>query len=267
MINITSVDSQDNRFAYLARLDNSVKVPNGVIVNMQISCTLPLFTLPTDLISRTKVYEEVTAADHLVDTVTNLPYDPEYEDVNLKERFIYVTRFVTGITKAANVIMYDRKYDDLLVLPDLSFLDNSDDIIVNDTAFIIKAFRIGSIKPGAINIPIDSVLPATNDLAILSEPKSNIGNTVTINLINGIANDTKNKNVSVIEKYTTGVENIRGDALPCSFINLGNVLDVFGSEVNVPFFLGHQTTPETYALAFVGNKSPKNRDLFIMLKF
>lgn len=282
MIDISKIDTFENRMMWLGMTVEEnvngtmtpVKKISGICVNLQISCTLPLFTIPDETIARTSVFTSTTPADSRVDIFTNLPYDPEFEDsldpvtgTPKGPRFRYITQFISGVTKALNLLVYDYKYNDILVIPDLDFLDNSDGLMLQDTTYIIKTFRIGSTALGAL-ISMDAMLPPASNIVKLPIPKENIGNTVTINMLNGIANDTKTKNTRIIEKYPTGAEIMRGDAIPSSFINLGKASDLFEDpSVNVPFFIGYQVSPETYNISYIGNKSSKDRNLYIMLKF
>lgn len=274
MMNLKAMDTKTNRMVWLARnIDDGVgnisKESTGVCVNIQISATLPLFTFQDDIITRTKKYENVTPANSRLDLVTNLPYDIDYEAENAgSARFKFITEFITGVTKVKNIVLFDRKYKDILIIPDMNFLDNSDDIILQDTTFVISAFRLGSSAIGLSTASIDSFLSPDKNLIALPEPEENIGNTVTLNLINGIANDTKNKSTWVFEKYASGEGITRGDMIPASFINLGTVENLFGSvDAIVPFSVAYQITPETFNISYIGNKSPKQRDLYIMLKF
>lgn len=276
MMDLKAMDTRTNRMVWLARnIDdgngNFSKESTGVCVNIQISATLPVFTFKDDIITRTKKHEIVTPVDSRLDLVTNLPYDIDYEadPVNAgKARFMYITEFDSGVTKVKNIMLYDRKYKDILVVPDLDFLDNSDDIILQDTTFVISAFRIGSSAIGLNSASIDSFLSPDKNLIALPEPIENAGNKVTVNLINGIANDTKNKSTWVFEKYASGEGITRGDMIPASFINLGTVEELFGDAGTiVPFSIAYQITPETFNISYIGNKSPKQRDLYIMLKF
>lgn len=116
-------DTFDSRTFYVGK----------VHVQLDVHNTLPLIISKDDRLLREHVMREV-------DGVVN---DVEITDTDMAGRFIKMGGMCSALTQNIALMYYDKKYKDILILPDLSYLT----IATIQIPFNLTGYRLGSFTP------------------------------------------------------------------------------------------------------------------------
>lgn len=102
-------------------------------VILQVMNTLPLIISKADRLLR----------EHVVRDFPGLPLDTKIVDEDMPDRFISMGCARSALTENIISLYYDKKYKDILVCPDFSYLT----ILTSSTPFNLTAYRLGSHTP------------------------------------------------------------------------------------------------------------------------
>jgi len=252
---------EDNRLERLVELgkDKNDKTYTGNQLLITISDTLPIVILDDALVDNNKVLETNYNgnSDGEEDDNKNYLIDRAYEDKNSKERFIYVTRVNSGVSNNFVRLYYDRKYNDIIVIPNLEYINQN----AKGKLYSIQASRIGGGAHNKNEVASDLVL-SRDSVFKLPETKENVDNKHYFMRLHGISTSSlSNFYISV-----DGDHRVRDKKLaPTGMLSLGSMSDLFVNEEVLPSFTVYQITADRYVSKYLGNVIPDN--IYIPLTF
>lgn len=231
-------------------------------LELSIEATLPMMvTLSTYL-------DELTIIKEAGPAITEEDFDisdDEYLQVNGEERFEIVTVAKSPLTNNRAVFYYDKLFSDIIVLPNVAFLD----MFEANFHYRLRGFRIGS---GCIldkKTP-HQVLPMNRSSVFkLPEANSKITNDTLLVRIPGIVPEHLVRNDTIEEQIDKSklINLIRTTVQPSCLINLGPASTIFKTVGKLPIYLLAQTSLKEYTLDYLMNIDPKDNDILISLYF
>ena len=240
-------------------LDKSITTKK-VILN--ITKTLPVIIASDEVISNNSILIKTTTPV-LPQDLKCFIIDNEYSSINAGDRFIYITSIYSHTTNNINLLYYDKMFSDIIVIPNMSYLD----IVDTHTVFKINGYRIGS-NVNTSDRDITMSLPTTNDTIVkLPQVKENITSRSILANIAGSYVDNNSKGNS-IEVLKDGVFNLTYmDTPPITIIDLGLYTDIFEDIVNLPTYLLHGMSPSIYGLHYLNSMNISTKKLYLALRF
>ena len=250
-----AVDSFEIRYVQLAKdKDNKDTLTNNNLI-IEIKDTLPLVTIDDDLISNNTAVSTTYDSTMDNDSIKNYPVDVEYKqthtdaDGNGVDRFIYITKVTSAISKNIIRLFYDRKYNDIIVVPALDWISQT---IIGQT-YNILANRIGG-GDGRNEVASDLILPV-NDKYLLPETNENISNDHYFVKMHGVSTPKSGTFYVIVDAD----HRVRDEKLlPTGMLSLGSMSDLFVTEELLPTFTIYQITSNRFASKYVGNVIPDN---------
>ena len=249
-------DSRLERLVELA-VSKDDKTPTGNQLVITVSNTLPIVILDDALVTNNKTVETEYISDVDSDSNENYLIDTAYEAETGNERFIYVTRVNSAISNNYARVYYDRKWQDILVLPNMVYI-NQDHA---GNLYSVIASRIGGGQRNKNEVGSDFILNKDAVFA-LPETKEDINNKHYFLKMHGIAT-VPSSSFYIHLDADHGVRDKR--LVPTGFLSLGSMSDVFVDEEVIPTFTVYQIAADRYVSKYLGNVIPEN--IYIPLTF
>ena len=231
-------------------------------LEIAIDSTLPMMITKSDYLNELTITQEAGPA--IVDEDFDIT-DSEYKDEYGVERYVLVTVAKSPITNNRVVFYYDRLFQDIIVVPNIAFLD----LFAANFAYRLTGHRIGSGCTLHKQSP-HQVLPNEKRYVFkLPEANEKIANTTLLARVPGIIPEHLVRN-DIIEELlppNKTINIIRNTVQPSCIINLGKATTIFKNAGNLPLFLLAQTSIREYKLQYVNNIDPKDNDILISLFF
>jgi len=257
------MDTLQSRTARIALSENKKDVAiegevTKITVNIAIISTLPMLTMTDALVTNS----EMASVDVPVDTAAldadNTLKDVEYLEKTGNERFTYITTTHSALTNNRVRLYHDALFEDIIVIPELSYIDNT----LDNTVYDIRGYRIGG-GTNVDEISNDLIVP-TGETFKLPLTKSNIANKCTHVKMHGIARDSAN--AYYYKHLDNGDMIVNRKLTTVGMIKLGSVDDLFvDAGLRLPMYTIAQVTLDRYALKFLGNIQPTS--IYIPLNF
>lgn len=275
----------DNRITRVVELyDNSVNkhILQNITVNILIESGMPVFANINSTVERCSIiYHNDLAGFLSITSIVGIITDQEYLALHGEERFNFMTAFYGGYGNSRAVIYYDKKYKDIIIVPDQT------DLIINASILSGCAYTIlGKCITNLVDTRqytqrlSDATLPlkdtTNNAIDNLSVTKTTV-TPVSISIANiyGVNPGNNNKKLIYLELANTdsvtgintnsGITDFTGDVVIC--INLGKESNIFVTPNNVLPLAGfYKRGFETTDIMYFGSKKPANYDLWIILK-
>ena len=227
-------------------------------VNISIVSTLPMLTLTDELVTNSSIASVVTPVDLAALDAKNTLKDVEYFEEHGKERFTYITTTHSQITNNRVRMYHDAKYEDIIIIPELSYIDSD----LNHTVYDIRGYRVGG------GVEVDDIY---NDLIVPGEEyfklpltKSNIENTCEHVRLHGVARDSDH--TYYYKSLPSGDTIVNKKLTTVGMVKLGSADELFVEPgATIPMYTIMQATLDRYALKFLGNKKPTS--IYIPLNF
>lgn len=244
----------------MAHIVTGGKVSNKAL-SIGIVSSLPMLITKPEYIEELKVIE--TPSPNIVDEDFDIT-DIEYTKEKGEERYVLLTVAESPLSKNRAVFYYDKLFEDIIILPNLSFLD----IVDINAHYEIRGFRLGS--GGKISENRAHQVMAINENTVTKLPltKNKISVKSKLVLVPGMTPEHMIRN-DLIETMITNNDNLcRTTIQPSVLIELGTAADIFTKTgTNLPLYLLGQSTIREYTIQWLGNIDPKTHKIFISLTF
>jgi len=241
-------------------VDPSITIVNvtKIHVSITIVSTLPMLTMTDALVANSLMTSHDAPSAPTTLDVDNTLKDVDYLEEFGVERFTFITTTQSVITNNKVRLYHDAKYEDIIVIPELSFIDNK----LDNNIYNIRGYRIGG------GVAVDEI---ANDLIVPGEEtfklpltKSNISNVCKHVKMHGIARDSDN--AYYYKTLDNGDMVVNRKLTTVGMISLGTADDLFvETGATIPMYTITQATLDRYALKFLGNIKPTN--IYIPLNF
>ncbi|MGE3591437.1 MAG: hypothetical protein AB7G52_02925 [Arcobacter sp.] len=256
-------DTRNMRLAYLA--DNA-EDKNATKKKLQITIhgTLPIIVTDDITLSDITIKEEDTVPYTLLTDLKNFLVDEDFLNETAEDRFIYITTLKSLLTKNKIMFYYDRKYQDIIIIPDTRFYD----LLDANGVYEVNGYRIGSGENIKQRHPDQLLTLQEESVVQLPETKNNITTAKSrlVLLPDSIkGNTTRNNNI--INKLDDVNSIYYGETQPSMLIELGTVLELFVNNTKLPAYLLHQYSFENFGIKYVNNLSTGHAKLLFNMKF
>lgn len=243
------------------------KIKNMIIV-ISVENTLPMFiTLDNRLDEYT--FKEKSVTIPLNDDLKLV--DDEYQQANGKERWIYTGCATSPLTNNIVMFYYDRKYKDVLILPNLEYLKLGLPTMRHD----ISASRLGSgaiLPTRYINQDVPNAFMHKYELA---ETKTNLSFKCKLTSLPGMATVSNNNHDDGFEellqdgigKFNNSINVRHNTRRLASLIELGAAGSLFNNPGSIPVYMLYQHSSMEFGLQYISNISTGNSKLYVRLKF
>lgn len=255
----TIVTNQENFNSRLAKYSGTNN--KNISLVLGITASLPICITQdnkiTDLTFRT---DKVTIAAGVTNKIT----DSAYEDKYGKERYIFMGALKSPITKNILYMYYDNLYQDIILAPDLSFLDlSSPNKIFPD----IRCYRIGTGHELPNNSMNTFLNVSVENAFKLPEPKT--GLTLESNLVSlpGYGLYTDHYGGGFEEMINQSINLIHDNRMLGILVNLGPVTNIFNTKTSIPLYLLYQYGALDYGIKYLNNMDPGTNNLWLTIKF
>lgn len=247
----------------------SVRVLTKKTISIEIESALPLLTIPSTFIEKTKINEKVSEPIVNLATLVNKLVDYEVnesEEKVLVERYIFISTIVSPITGNQMSLYYDKEFKDIILIPNLETIDEGN-IVGGAVEFKLKGFAV------TVNQSVDhdneiSKYPYTLENNVqLPEANENIVTTTSTCILKGAGGYDNDNGVS---RYVSGIE--YDSILPVrtpytNIVKLGAITNFLTATVRLPTYLVYQTSKDRHAISRLGMVDTKTNDLYFELKF
>lgn len=268
------IEFTDNRGIRGAMVYNTVskqgkykRVYTNVILKINLDAGKPLIVIDDENKTLNTYGKDITPKQTKIDDVGYETFigDEYYEHINKVERFVLIGKIKNPITKAASMLVYDRKFKDILLIPSVSCFNNYVNMSNRAQTIDIMGSVIGNFREGDNDLFLnENVSNNTDNNTIFPEPIENSVDTVEVLMVQGIDPDTAFKDTNVIENLTdTGKYLIRGESRPKSYIKLGKVSDFLKSAINLPVYLTYNYSPTQTKMLFGGSIDTGDKDIYV----
>lgn len=271
MIDIKTLnDTQKQRYAELSQNNTSgTAVANPIILSILIENVLPLLLMDDSVIENNV---KITIDNAAISNLDNIPKlsDSEYLADTTKERFIFVCMCRSAISENNIMLFFDKKYSDIIVMPDIRSFNNADGVLVKDSVIniIANVIRNTTNDTGAKTLNMKLVNNSNSINGEIPETKENIPTTSLLTLLDGHDDDPKMRKAKLNQQYpTANLEIFRSELHPISFLRLGKASEIFSVPGDLPVNIVFQQTYEKYRYCNAGVIDTGERDLYIAVTF
>lgn len=197
-------------------------------------------------------------------------YDKTANTILPDDRFIYIKEVTSHLSTSTVVLYYDKKYQDILIVPSLSFAVNA----LGNNPYMVNCYTIGNLM--TYGNDKSSVYPMTevNETARVKLPETNSDiNSVEYLLASapGLAAPDVGPDGNTYEEMLDDAINLkRYYKQVMSFIKLGTYKDLFkGTDVqNIPLALLRNNSIRIFCYDNIGNNRPlEDQNIYISLPF
>lgn len=248
------IDTRESRLADLAIDNNNKDSLTGNKVVIYIDQTIPILDISPDLIiNNNKIASEYIST---ATAYSNFLVDVEYKNTTGNDRFLILTKAISGVTKNISLFYYDRKYNDIIIVGELAWIPQD----ITGLMYDLKGKRLGGGKNHGV-IPSDLSLPV-DDVYKLVDTNEDINNTTYHLTLNGLNTHTSASYYLRVDADTT----IRSDRLALSgMVSLGSITDIFTQSISIPTYTVYQISHNRFAVKYTGNRKPNN--IYVPLNF
>lgn len=253
----TNVETFTNRLATFNGTSNK-----KLELILTAETTLPICITLDDKINPLTFKTE--PAPSLPAAITKLENE-EFKQKEGKERYVYMGAVKSPITYNILMLYYDRKWKDIILVPDLSFLDISSPNKLFDD---IRCYRIGS----GIDLPNSN---ANNHLPShevnryqLAEGKTGLAAETKLVSLPGYGLFTDHYGGGFEEMINNSINLIHDNRKLGILIKLGTAAQVFTNpNVPIPTYLFFQYGVLDYGLKYLNVMKTENKTLWVTIKF
>jgi len=274
----------DNRITRVVELyDNNTNknLLQNITVNILLESGLPVFVNINKTVERCNIALHSDLAGFInINDIVGIITDQEYLALHGVERFNFVTAIYGGFGNSRVVMYYDKKYSDIILIPDQT------DLIINDSILSGCAYAVlGKCITNLVDVRQhtqrldDPVLPLIKDTSITNNISSTkttftpvsisvadiygVNPGVSTRIFTYLEQSITNSTTGVSSNY--GIQNLNGDVVVC--INLGKESDIFDVPNNtLPLAGFYRRGFGTTDIMYFGSKKPADFDLWIILK-
>jgi hypothetical protein len=244
------------REAQLANNESDKNTLTGNVVQLVITGTLPIIDVSDKIITRSKIIETTYVNTNSRKNSNNTIVDTVYKDAKGVDRFIFLTSFTSGISDMYMRAYYDRKYSDIILIPELEYISQT--ILTNK--YKLYGYRVGGGEDRN-EVQSDPILPVTRTFK-LPETNEDINNNYYSCKIHGLNNGSHNGAwITIASDYSVNDKKYT----PVGLLSLGSMTDVFVKSVDIPAYTLFQAGHDRYLIKYFGNRQPGS--IYIPISF
>lgn len=231
---------------------------------VSIASSLPL------MVSNDKLIEDCTYAvnnnvSFSSDTPGALVANEKYDEA---DRFVFITKCESTISKLQVELYYDKKYEDIIVVPD----STTAKFLSNHTYYYVHGLRVGTGTNIALHNTGYIKLHANDnaDRCRLPKAKSSISSKVRAVAIPGMIEGDVNRSLgNYTEKLDDKVSISRKSIQMTTLLELGTVSDLFEeTDKGLPLYVLRQFNTRLMGLEYLGvTDTPADSKLYLPLNF
>jgi len=231
-------------------------------VDVVVNNVLPLICVEKEFLDRKQYTSLLSPLADDLNAVKNTLVDTIYLAETGKERFTFITRTTSVLSKSIVNVYYDAKYKDILIIPELNLLGNAtdDDIVIN-SKFVLHGHVLGGGTYRDINETFETgTMDINNSVTHYEIPttKANIASNNILLNANGL-NPQASKVGTYLETMITPSINFgNNNNIPVSLIDLGKWSDLFMELPTIPLYVLYGSSVNAYSIKYVGRKKPTN---------
>lgn len=232
-------------------------------VRLTIEAAIPICITQDDKISElTLSTDNVTVTS---DNTTKL-VDPVYEANNEnKERYIFMGALKSPLTKNVIYMYYDNMYNDIIITPDLSFLDLASP---NSNFYDVRCYNLGIGEELLSNNKEGTLPPSLSKHYNLPEPNTKLAldtHLVTLPSYGFFTTDNGQGGFeeTISSKFILRHNNRRVGTL----VNLGPITKIFKTSDRLPLYLLYQYGIVDYGLKYISVVDPDKKNLWLPINF
>ena len=242
--------------------DKTTLTGNNLIIN--IKGTIPLMSISDTLINRRKVIDTTyNGTVNGTKTATsrkdsnNTIVDINYKENNVSvDRFIFLTSFTSAITNNYMRAYYDKKFSDIILIPELEYIDQN----IKGQTYQVLGYRVGG-GTKMNNTYSDAIMPV-EDTFKLPTTKEDINNKHIVATMHGLASNGDNGVWETISNTNISTNDKKNQL--AGLLSLGTPSDVFNTPSSVPTYVLTQVDDNRYEIKYVGITTPTNIYIPIM---
>ena len=196
--------------------------------------------------------------------------DPYYEHVNAgQQRFKYIGLVENPINHLRVMLVYDRKFKDIIIMPPVDAFNNKDNCISFSQKIRMPGTIIGASQNGDTDTPATANIPISNFTHIdIPEPAESCVTESFVAIMPAADPDNAYKDLNFIEKVTGTDDYImRGEIRPVVFVKLGKISDLYPTnqnDIKLPVYLTYQYSVMKFMCCFLNMVNTKDRDLYVV---
>lgn len=237
-------------------------------LELLVDQTQPMFVTNDEHFKELTYKEEPSVVDG---ASKSHPLKSFYEGVSDVEndRFTFVTKVHSYINGNYVELWYDKKYQDILIVPDTNPIEH----MLNGSCARLTCYRIGSgVEMSNVMTQPELTLPANDDKDrfLLPIPNENIEATVHLAAVPGLQSADFTQDANSYEEMLDDAINLkRYHRQMANYICLGTYNDIFKeSDKSIPIYVLYQIAPRTFKYKYVGNTKPKDTaKIYVPLNF
>lgn len=261
-------DTRRKRVAYLAEsLDDLTKISSKT-VTIRISTSLPFATISDDYIAKT-TYEIEDYVPKKNSELINTLVDPDYKILNKQgnlvngDRFILLTEINSSMTFSKARLYYDKKYQDIIVVPDLESLGTTS--VTEGQSYVVDGYVIGAM--GAIDSTSDAIVNVKEEVEYrLSDTKSNIQSSTIFIETRGVGYGAR-RDMRIYKETSKGIKYFNKNTSVTALIKLGKAKDIFVNPPQLPLYHFYQSSIKEYSGKYLGVVDTADTDIYVPINF
>lgn len=221
--------------------------PTQIVSQIEVSAALPFIEMTDSVVDRTSYFsyrQSVDTREPITETITDIAYFKE----NGKNRFIYIGMVRAPQTENAVRFYYDRKYQDIILTPDINFLKTSG----LPGVYPLSGYAVGKLSNTGEIISLDETVavnesthrnipePLDED-ALLAKGK---GLELDSCFITGTNKSLWYKSLEIAKTLNDGTQLNTTQVEVINIVTLGAPEDLFGdADVQLPHHMLYQYSP------------------------
>lgn len=228
----------------------------GIKLIIRVENAIPI------VITKDNYINELTVKE----ATSNVTLNDEHQltDDDFQNRFIMTGSVKSTITHNVVIFYYDKKYKDILILPNVEFLHLG---LVSDV-YEVRASRLGSGGGMPNQLLGNSASMDKIETYELPETKSGIKFKSRLVTIPGSSVSSNiNKDNGFEEAVSNTVTIYHRSRRVSELVELGTAKELFTKVDRLPLYLMYQYSLQEYGIKYISNVDPGNNKLYIRLIF
>lgn len=246
---------------------NRIAVYNGMNGNKKLNIVLTVEAIAPICITLDDRIDELafkSATSNVPESNATKLEDTEYKTQEKIDRYIYMGSLKSPMSLNVLFMYYDKKYKDILFVPDLRFLELS---TPNKTFGDIRCYRIGSGAELSKPTPNSTITLDESRAYSLPEPKT------------GLSPETKLVGMPGYgiyhDRYGGGFEELVDNKINLlhdnrklgTVVKLGRANEIFNNPNSLPIYLLYQYGVLDYGLKYLNVMNTENKVLYLLMRF
>lgn len=244
-----SLDSLTMRVACIVKANgiHPATDKSDVTAQIEVSASLPFIAIEDDVIDRTSYFTYNQTADTKEDIVLTIS-DPDYFLEMGLERFIYMGMVRAPQTENAVRFYYDRKYQDIITMPDIDFFKSD----VLPGVYPLSGYCVGKLSTTGEVMSLDETVAVNENthrnIPVPFDEEQLLNNGTGLSLdscfITGTNKSLWYKSLEIAKTLNDGTQLNTTQVEVINIVTLGAPAELFGdANVRVPHHVLYQYSP------------------------